>query len=176
MGLSMTTKTNEAATPALCPATDVLIRRHRWSIFDFQIRDNMGARTSGKFDWSKGFGAKGFCRSYLRSPKRYRRWLGIDCITYIDQLLAPGDPILFEKTGFDWIMRRSLFEILEKPVGFPSIDDHRRAHETCDESIFDRLATVAAVGDFDFTVEQGGNSWKISCVAMAYTSHVYLKA
>ena|SRR5215813_594732 len=83
---------------ALCPLTDVLIRRHGWSHFDFKITANMGARRSAKFDWSKGFGAEGMCRGYLRSMKRYRRWLGIDHITYFDELMAPGDPILFEKS------------------------------------------------------------------------------
>jgi hypothetical protein len=145
-------------------------------MFDFRIRDDMAARTSGKIDWSKSFGAKGMCRSYLRSPKRYRRWLGIDHITYFDQILAPGDPILFEKAGFEWIMRRGLFEIWKKPVGLPSLDEHRGAYETYDESIFDCVATVTALGDFHLTVEQGGNSWRVAYTAMSYTPYVYLMA
>ena len=62
---------------ALCPLTDVLIRRHGWSFFDFKITANMGARVAGKINWSKSFGAQGMCRSYLRSMKRYRLSIGI---------------------------------------------------------------------------------------------------
>lgn len=45
---------------ALCPLTDVLIRRHGWRMFDFRIRDDMAARTSGKIDWSKSLAPKAY--------------------------------------------------------------------------------------------------------------------
>jgi len=81
-----------------------------------------------------------------------------------------------KKAGFEWIIRRGMFEIWAKPVGLPSVDDHRGVYETYDESIFDCVATVAKIGSFNLTVEQGGNSWRIDYVAMTYTPYVYLKA
>jgi len=159
----------------LRPLADILVRRHGWNYFDFKIRDNMAARRGATLDWSRGFGQAGFARGYLRSPKRYRRWLGFDRVTYFDELMQPGDPILFENAGFEWIMRRGLFEVCEQCVGVKSIDEHRRSYETEDDALFDCVGIIEKLDGFDFTVGAEGRSWRISYTAMTYTPHVYLK-
>jgi hypothetical protein len=152
----------------------VLRLRHGWSYFDFKITLNMAARASGHVRLFQ-FPGPGMCRAYLRSMKRYRRWLGLDHVTYVDEIFRPNDAILFEKAGFDYPTRRGGFEEWETPVGLDSLDRYLGSKETRDESIFDQVVTVESLGDFDFTVSAFNKRWRIAYRVLSYTANVYLK-
>jgi hypothetical protein len=157
----------------LVPLTDLLIARHGWNFFDFKIKSDMAARVSGGFTGSR-FPLKGSFRSHLRSGKLLRRWLRLDHVTPFDQLLQPNTPIWFEKAGFCWLDRRGLFELWDPLTGLASIDALRRSRETKDETLFDRVATVTELSDYDFTVEVDDKQWKVGYVALTFTPYVYL--
>jgi hypothetical protein len=107
--------------------------------------------------------------------KRHRRWLGLDHITYIDEIFRPNDVILFAKVGFDYITRRGSFEVWDKPIENASLDRYLGSRDTRDESIFDRVVTIESLGDFDFTVCASDKRWRIAYRILSYTPHVYLK-
>ena len=144
------------------------------SHFDFKITLNMAVRVSGRLKLTQ-FPGPGACRSYLRSMKRHRRWLSLDHVTYIDEIFRPNDAILFEKGGFDYITRRGSFEVWDTPVKLNFLDRYLGSKETCDKSIFDRVGTIASLGDFDFTVVASNTRWRIAYRVLSYTAHVYLK-
>ena len=148
------------------PLTDILLRDHGWSYFDFKIQMDMAVRVTAKINWGKPFGSEGCLRIYLRSMKRWRRWLGIDKVTPVDSVFSIGDFLKFEKTGIDYTTRRGSFEKYS-PISGP--------RETSDEAIFNNEVVLLKLDNLGLIVKCREELWLINYRILSYTPNVCLK-